>query len=335
MNYPDIKVFKETRKSRVLKPAGFGCLENIPVINLTRGCGFYCVYCYANAYRSAPSKGIVYLYDNLLDLIRSEIDNPRRRKPKPLYVCFNTSSDCFQPNKEILKTACDLMRFFLERGIGVSFLTKGSIPDEFIDLFRDWKSKVYAQVNIVSMNKEYHKTFEPGAAPPEQRIENIKRLRDNGLQVGVRIDPILPGITDTEEEFNSLFRALFGVGVKEASLGYLMMRPGIYYQMKRSLSHDRFDRINNYFKKQKWSKVASSDKTKLLPKELRIEGYAKAFMIARRYRIDCLICACKNPDIETEICTLSRKSFFEKGGAREKQLGFDEALHLNKQGITF
>ena len=335
-----IKILKEERKSKVLKSAGFGCLNEIPVINVTRGCSFYCVYCYANVYRGAPPKGTIYLYHNLLELIRAELDNPRRKKPKPLYVCFNTSSDCFQPEEEILQITLDVMKFLLERNIGISFLTKGYIPDEFIHLFSKWRDKVYVQIGIVSLDRSYQEIFEPGASPPEQRIENLRRLKDSGLHAGVRIDPIFPRITDSEEGWNSLFNALFKVGIREASLSYLMMRPGIFYQMKRELPLTTLHSIEGYFKKQKWSKIALSKKTKLLPRKKRIEGYTKALMIARRYRIEGHICACKNPDIETEVCTFSRTIFFEDFDRfkRGQQLGFfdkKEGPHLNTQNFPF
>jgi len=335
-----IKILKEERKSKVLKPAGFGCFNDIPVINITRGCSFYCVYCYANVYRGAPPKGTIHLYHNLRELIKSELDSPRRKNPKPLYICFNTSSDCFQPEGEILQTTFDLMKFLLERDIGISFLTKGYIPDEFIHLFSKRKDKVYVQIGLVSLEKSYQEIFEPGAAPPDQRIGNIKRLKDKGLQVEVRLDPIFPNMTDSEEVLSSLFNALFKVGIREVSLSYLMMRPGIFYQMKRELPLEMVNRIAGYFKKQKWSKIALSYKTKLLSRKKRIEGYTKALMIARRYRIEGHICACKNPDIETEVCTLSRKTFFEEFDKykRKQQLGFfdrREGSSLNTQNSPF
>jgi len=120
-----------SRKSRVLKKVQFGCLQDSFSVNITRGCSLGCVYCYARGYPDAPEKDQVQLYSDLPEKIALELDNPRRRI-QVRHVSFNTATDCFQEHPRILEIAYQTMETLLLRGVSFSFLTKGYIPERFV-----------------------------------------------------------------------------------------------------------------------------------------------------------------------------------------------------------
>src|SRR5512147_659206 len=101
------KILPKLRKGKILTPPHFGCLNGIPTLNITSGCIFQCVYCYARGYRQSPRKGEVHLYVNLSSLLAEEI---RRKRKIPSWVILNTSSDCFQPHPDILSLTYDVMK---------------------------------------------------------------------------------------------------------------------------------------------------------------------------------------------------------------------------------
>lgn len=49
-----------------------------------------------------------------------------------------------------------------------------------------------------------------------------------------------------------------------------------------------------------------STKTKLLPKRVRENGYGRMKTIAQAHGISAVICKCKNPDLDGEICVPAR-----------------------------
>jgi len=126
------KILPVWRKGRVLTPAQFGCLGGIPTLNITHGCIFRCTYCYARGYSQSLKAGGVYLYVNLPNLIKEELS---RKRVIPQWVILNTSSDCFQPHPDILHITDEVIRILLDHGIGISFLTKGIIPQQSVYLF--------------------------------------------------------------------------------------------------------------------------------------------------------------------------------------------------------
>ncbi|RLB07298.1 MAG: hypothetical protein DRG50_03265 [Deltaproteobacteria bacterium] len=314
-------IFKQ-RRAKVLKKTNFGCLKGVYTINVTNGCSLSCTYCYARGYSQAPPKGEVELYTNLPSLLQQELANPRRRE-NPDLVVFNTASDCFQPHPAILDVTYHSMKVLLEEGVTISFLTKGEIPPRFLQLFGRWPERVLAQIGLVSLSQRYWQQFEPGAAPPGVRLKNIRSLFDIGITPEVRMDPIIPFLTDGEGEVERFIRTIKELGVKRLSLSYLHLRPGIARQLEEELPPPYRDIIHSCFQNQAWAQVGTSTKTKLIPRPLRERGYRRIKDIAQAYGIEAVICSCKNPDLKGGICVPERiikRHSFKEPKKRDRQL---------------
>lgn len=313
-----IKLIKENRKTSILKPPLFGCLKGIPSINITRGCLHSCVYCYARGFTDAPPKGEVHLYENLPEMLERELEKKRKL---PRWVSFSTASDAFQDMDEVLRTTYSVMKIFLERDIGISFLTKGFIPSEFIELFKKYSDLIRARIGIVSLNEGYRRLFEPFSAHPLKRLLNIRNLINAGIDTSVRIDPIIPLIPlyelwplekgdvrewgeerASEDSIEHLIKRLKVAGIKNISVSALVMRSSIVKQFVSELPFKVAKDILRLYRDQPYKRVITSARTKLLPREIRIAEYNSINKIARRYGIDCHICGCKNPDLPWEFC---------------------------------
>ena len=296
-----MRLVQVERKSRVLKTASFGCLQGAYTINLTRGCGFQCLYCYARGYPGAPQGEEVELFQNLPEKLRSELDNPRRRC-RVDWVALNTASDCFQPDPRILEIAYQVMDILLSRGVALSFLTKGSIPQSFISLFAAYPELVTPRIGLVSPDAAYRSLFEPHTATAEERLASIERLQGIGLQPWVRLDPIIPFVTDDAATLRRMCAALAEVQVKRVSASYLHLRPAVLSQLRRGLPATQFELLNSCFSAQDWITVGSSARSKLVPRSLRQRGYERLRSIAKGYGVQVLVCGCKNPDLSGQIC---------------------------------
>lgn len=294
-----LRLIKQQRRTPVLKVPSFGCLKGIPTINVTRGCPHSCVYCYARGFPEVPPRGEVHLYTNLPELLEKELE---RKKRLPRWVSFSTASDPFPPVDEALNLSYRVMELLLSRGIGISFLTKGVIPPDFVDLFAKHRELVQARVGLISLNDEYQKLFEPFAAHPFLRLTNIRNLTAAGVKVSVRMDPLIPGVADKEEEIESLVKRLKVSKVTDLSISALILRPSIVLQIAEELPSYLSRAILSYYQGQTWQKVITSAKTKLLPAPIRIRHYQMIKEISARYGLRCHICGCKNPDLPREFC---------------------------------
>ena len=213
-----MEVISVQRKAPVLTPSKLPCLAQIPTINLTAGCAHGCLYCYAQGYGCYPGSGTILWYENLLEKLREELGKKRKR---PAAVYFSPSSDLFQPLPEVRDMAYRVLELLFQSGIGVVFLTKGRIPKRHLELLTRYAPLVQAQVGLVTVDRNVTHVFEPGAASPAVRLKQAQQLVAAGIATQVRIDPILPGLTDSPDMFHRLCTALAEVGIKEVSASTL------------------------------------------------------------------------------------------------------------------
>ncbi|MFN3739831.1 MAG: radical SAM protein, partial [Thermodesulfovibrionales bacterium] len=293
------KLIKITRKAPILKQPAFGCLRDVPSINITKSCMHSCVYCYARGFTDAPPKGEVFIYEGIHKILEGELGRKRRL---PLWVSFSTASDAFQDIDEVLKESYLCMKLLLERGIGISFLTKGAIPWDFIELFKSYPGKVKARIGLVSVDEGFRRLFEPHSATINQRLMNIKNLLQAGIETSVRIDPVIPVVTDSEAAIEALIKRCNLTGVKELAVSCLVMRPSIMEFLSEIPDRLRW-RILKLYRGQPWQRVITSAKTRLLPIGLRKRIYQRFSAIAQRYGIRTKVCGCKNPDMPWEFCS--------------------------------
>ena len=295
-----VELLPKVRRGRILTPADFGCLKGIPTLNVTQGCLFQCAYCYARGYRDAPGKGKVHLYVNLPRLLEEEL---LKKRVLPPWVILNTSSDCFQPHPDILDVTWQVMKLLLDHGVGLSFLTKGIIPERFLRLMEGFPEKILAQIGLLSLSPLYWRKYEPGTPSPEGRLKNIQRLKQIGVFPEIRMDPIVPFVTDVESELKRLFEQLESFEVKRVTVSYLHLRPAIRDQLLQELPPIHQKLITPLFETQEWKTIGSSSKTKLLPRTLRERGYQRIKETAKEFGITVIVCQCKNPDLEADICS--------------------------------
>lgn len=306
------------RRSQILHPFAIPCMNGVLALNVTRGCAHACTYCYCRAYPEAPPPGQLPVYENLPARLERELAR-MRRLPRAVSLC--TASDPFQPFPSVLNVTYQAAEMLLERGISVAFLTKGWIPGEFVALFARYPRQVRARIGLLSLELRYHHLFEPGTAYPEARLQNIQRLREAGVAVGVRHDPVIPGVTDLPEGLDRLLRALAGEGITDLDVGYLYIRPGIARLLEEELPPAVSRPLLRQFRRGPLATVAASAATQLLPADLRIRSFFRLGVAAREHGMTAILCRCKNPDLDGAArCQGSRELAYPVPSRRARQL---------------
>lgn len=290
-------VERRKRKGPVLTPSSLPCVGKMPTINITEGCSHDCVYCYTQGYSGYPGKGRVTLLENIPELTEGEIGR-KRRKPRRVY--FSPSSDAFQPVPEVLDVTYRTMAILLEHGVEVAFLTKGGVPEQFLQLFADTRAGVFAQIGITTLDEDIRRVTEPNAASIMQRLEDISGLVHSGAFVRARLDPLIPGLTDTVENLEPLLAELQRRGIRSIAASYLFLRPGF----GQRLSH-----VPGLANSTEWTWHRFADGVgggKMIDADYRRERFARLAFLAAKHGIDVHTCACKNPDLaESKNCRIA------------------------------
>ena len=296
-------VIEVDRKSAILTSSSIACLSHIPTINLTSGCAHGCLYCYTRGYSTYPGEGKMILYKNTLDKLRTELAH-KRTKPPAVY--FSPSSDLFQPVPAALELGYRVLEFLFSKNIGVAFLSKGVIPENTMELLLNHADKVRAQVGIITLDENIQRMFEPNAASLKARIEQMTKLIAGGIAVEARLDPILPGLTDTPDVLNSLFSTLAKAGVRRAAASVLFLRPSVVESLKRNLGNEKIlQTLLSFYQDAKRLAIHAEHSSVIaLPSARREEIYGRARSAAEKVGIELLICACKNPDLAHDTCNI-------------------------------
>jgi DNA repair photolyase len=69
-------------------------------------------------------------------------------------------------------------------------------------------------VSLITVDRELARRIEPRAPTPEARLRAIARLAQSGIDVGVNIMPVLPGLTDRPEMLDAVVRGVAQTGAR-------------------------------------------------------------------------------------------------------------------------
>jgi DNA repair photolyase len=183
-------------------------------LNPYRGCSLGCRYCYARYTHEflgledpeSFEQRIFVKVGAASALEREATERKLRARP----VAIGTVTDPYQP----AEARYGLTRSILEvlsrhRGLRVSITTKSALVSRDLDLLSTIaeRSALTLHVSLVTTDRELARDLDPGAPTPARRLRTIRTLAGAGLDVGVNVMPVLPGITDGDRELTRLFRA--------------------------------------------------------------------------------------------------------------------------------
>jgi DNA repair photolyase len=197
-------------------------------VNPYRGCFHGCAYCYARPSHEYLSFGAgtdferkIVVKPNAPELLREAFG---KRSWKFETVVFSGVTDCYQP----LEASYRLTRRCLEVcalfGNPVGIITKAPLIERDADLLAAMKATgVHVTVSIPFWDPEKARAIEPYVATPHRRLRVIETLAARGIEVGVNVAPIIPGLND--QDIPRVLQAAREAGATHA--GFVLLRlPG-------------------------------------------------------------------------------------------------------------
>lgn len=195
-------------------------------INPYQGCEHGCIYCYArNSHQYwGYSSGLdfeqnIIVKQNAPQLLRDFFEKSSWR-PSTIAVSGNT--DCYQPCESKFRLTRGLLEVFLEYKNPVGIITKNALIARDIDLLKELASQklVHVMVSITTLDEDLRRLMEPRTVSGKKRLEVIHTLAQNGIQCGVLVAPIIPGLNSME--IPEIVSAAADAGASNA--GYTMVR---------------------------------------------------------------------------------------------------------------
>lgn len=182
-------------------------------MNLYKGCSHGCIYC--------DSRSNCYHIDDF-DKVRGKenalyiLERELSKKSDRGVVGIGAMSDTYNPLEKKYEMTRGTLKLISKYGFGVSIDTKSDLILRDIDLLKEINSKnnVIIKFTITTPHDELSHIIEPNVCVSSKRLQAIKTLSENGIFTGIMMNPVLPFITDREDDIRLLVKLASEHGAK-------------------------------------------------------------------------------------------------------------------------
>lgn len=183
-------------------------------MNVYRGCAHGCIYC--------DSRSTCYQFKHPFEDIEVKENAPQlledilRRKRKKIMISSGSMADPYQPCEKELQVTRRCLELLDKYEFGATVITKSDLVLRDIDLFEsiNRKSKAVLQMSLTIADDELSRKIEPNVVNSRRRYEVLKEFQKRGIPVVVWMTPILPYLTDTKENIETILDWCIDAGVK-------------------------------------------------------------------------------------------------------------------------
>lgn len=142
-------------------------------------------------------------------------------------IVIGTATDPYQPAERSYGVTRGILEVLAEqRGLSVVVITKSALITRDLDVLRTLASRsaFTIHLSLITLDRELARRIEPRAPTPEARVRAVERLASAGLDVGVNIMPVLPGITDRPAMLDAVVRRVAAAGASHINACALRLR---------------------------------------------------------------------------------------------------------------
>ena len=183
-------------------------------MNIYRGCAHGCIYCDSRSecYQFTHAFEDIEVKQNAPQLLEQILSSKRTR----FMISTGSMSDPYQPCEKELRLTQKCLEVIEKHGFGASVITKSDLVLRDIDLFQriNEKAKAVLQMTLTIADEKLSRKIEPGVCPSRRRYEVLKAFQERGIPAVVWMTPLLPHLTDTEENVRQILEYCFDAGVK-------------------------------------------------------------------------------------------------------------------------
>jgi DNA repair photolyase len=213
-------------------------------LNPYMGCVHRCTFCYVRGFERRADRPAddrygraIRVKTNVAEVLRRELARPSWRRE---LVAVGAATDPYQPAEGTYRLTRRCIEAFAAARTPFSLITRGPMIVRDIDVLQTAAraAEVDVTFSVPTIDAEIWRRTEPGTAPPRQRLRALRALADAGIDAGVGMAPILPGLTDRPEGLRAVVRAAREAGATRLWCNLLYLQPGTREHFLEHLARD-------------------------------------------------------------------------------------------------
>jgi DNA repair photolyase len=258
-------------------------------LNPYMGCVHRCTFCYVRAFEQRADRPFDERYGtsirvktNVVDVLRTELARPSWEGGS---VAVGAATDPYQPAEGKYRLTRGCIAAFAEASNPFSLITRGPMIVRDLDVLCEAARRATVSVtfSIPTLDEEVWRKTEPRTAHPRQRLRALEELVDAGIEVGVGMAPILPGISDKPEQLREVVAAARDAGATGVWTNVLFLRPGTREHFLENLARDWPEELVRY--ERLYARRAYLGKEQTKPVREQVKALAKEYGVRDRRRV--------------------------------------------------
>jgi DNA repair photolyase len=239
-----VMFINEVKCRSILNKSGISVIDY--AINPYYGCAHKCQYCYAVFMKkftghTEPWGDFVDVKVNAPEVLAKQL----KRIQKHSRISFSTVCDPYQPLELKYGITRKCLEILIPYRHSVSILSKSAIVVRDIDILSRL-NEVKVSFTVTTTDEKIRKVFEPGAPSTEQRFKALRTLSQSGIRTSLFVAPVLPYLSDTEENLGNIFSAAKLAGAEYVMFDTLNPYPKVWHNVRR-LVKTHFPAATDYF----------------------------------------------------------------------------------------
>lgn len=207
-------------------------------MNLYRGCCHRCIYCdsRSSCYKITDFDRVKVKKDALL-ILRKELKSKRHKG----VIQLGAMSDSYNPFEQEYEITRNALALIAHYGFGLSLETKSNLIVRDIDYLQriHQNADMILKLTITAYDDALSQKIEPGVCVSSERFKALKALSAQGFFTGVVLSPILPFLTDTDENIKAIIHAAYENGASFVyTIGGVTLR-----ENQRDYYYEKLDRL--------------------------------------------------------------------------------------------
>jgi DNA repair photolyase len=258
-------------------------------LNPYMGCAHRCTFCYVRAFEFRADRPSDDRYGrsirvkvNVADVLRRELSRPSWRHEA---VAIGTATDPYQPAEGRYRLTRGCLEALRDAANPLSLITRNPMIVRDLDVLVEAASRTDVGIvfSVPTLDEDVWRRTEPGTPPPRKRLEALTMLVDAGVETGIGMAPILPGISDSPEQLEEVVRAARAAGATGIWANVLHLKAGTREHFLQALARDWPDQLVRY--ERLYRSRAYLPKTEADPVRRTVAELRRRYGIADRRRV--------------------------------------------------